>query len=49
MGKVFTLDGVNQDLLRGSRGDDIVQGSSDNPGVWQGSRGRPKINQFACF
>ncbi|MCP9928696.1 hypothetical protein [Cyanobium sp. CH-040] len=45
MGKVFTLDGINQDLLLGSRGDDIVQGSADKPGVWNGRRGVIRLRQ----
>lgn len=39
MGKIFTLDRRNQALLLGSEGDDIVQGSSEFPPVWNGKRG----------
>ncbi|MGB5136550.1 MAG: hypothetical protein WBN89_15405 [Prochlorococcaceae cyanobacterium] len=39
MGKIFTLDRVNQALLLGTEGDDIVQGSSKFAPVWNGKRG----------
>lgn len=45
MARIFTLDGVNQDLLLGSRGDDIVQGSAQKPGVWNGRRGVIRLRQ----
>lgn len=45
MAKIFTLDGVNQELLRGSSGDDIVQGSAEKPGVWNGRRGVIRLRQ----
>lgn len=45
MAKVFTLDGINQEFLRGSRGNDIVQGSADKPGVWNGRRGVIRLRQ----
>ncbi|MCP9928698.1 hypothetical protein [Cyanobium sp. CH-040] len=45
MGKVFTLDGINQDLLKGSRGDDIVQGSPDRPSIRNGKRGEIRLLQ----
>lgn len=45
MGKLLTLNGINQDLLLGSRGDDIVQGSADKPGVWNGRKGVIRLRQ----
>lgn len=45
MALVFTLDGVNRERLLGSRGDDIVQGSADRPGVWNGRRGVIRLRQ----
>lgn len=39
MGRIFTLNGINQELLRGTNGDDIVQGSRARPWVWNGRRG----------
>lgn len=39
MGKTFALDRRNQALLLGSEGDDIVQGSSEFPAVWNGKKG----------
>ncbi|MGC5195489.1 hypothetical protein [Aphanothece microscopica] len=39
MATVFTLDGINQELLLGTPGDDLVQDSATRRGVWNGSRG----------
>jgi|688.fasta_scaffold37868_6 hypothetical protein len=39
MGKTFALDRRNQALLLGTEGDDIVQGSSEFPPVWNGKKG----------
>lgn len=45
MGKVFTLNGIHQDLLEGSRGDELVQGSAEKPGVCNGRRGWIRLRQ----
>ena len=45
MGKSFVLDGINQVLLRGSRRDDVVEGSLDKPGVWNGRQGVIRLRQ----
>ena len=38
-GKLFVLDGINQDLLRGGDDNDVVRGTRDKPWVWNGRRG----------
>ncbi|MCP9875396.1 hypothetical protein [Cyanobium sp. A2C-AMD] len=43
MGKIFTLDRRNQALLLGTEGDDIVQGSTEFPPVWNGKRGAIRL------
>jgi hypothetical protein len=45
MGKAFVLDGINQVLLRGSRRDDVVEGSLDKPGIWNGRKGVIRLRQ----
>ncbi|MGB5136055.1 MAG: hypothetical protein WBN89_12865 [Prochlorococcaceae cyanobacterium] len=45
MTRIFTLDSINQGLLLGSRDDDIVQGSAEKPGVWNGRRGIIRLRQ----
>jgi hypothetical protein len=39
MGIVFTLDGLNTDLLLGTEEDDTVQDSLSSPGVWNAKQG----------